>query len=906
MALAVRELELVLIARDRASATLARVGGAMAILGGAAARLGAEGIGFFAEVTNEAIEFRRTIAEVFTQVEVAGATYEDVLNMVRNSARTSAVPLEDLRDVAYDLFSTLTLDNMEQAAGLLDTIAVSATAGQAPAKDIGRAVIAWTNALNIQSPTVEDFNRILDVQFELVRKGAGNYTEFAGVIGKAIPPFVAANQGVEELGGSLAFLTKNGLSAAEASTSASRAIELLYGPKAIKGLRNIGIEIEDANGNFRAMDDLLADVVEHFRGLSDAERKLTFQDIFGQGRIQARRFFDLILAEGNFEEFLFLLDAMRGSAGEVATAFDIMMAEPAVQLDVMRNRFKVLRQEIGDVFIPFLTSKLLPALDRLLDWWEDLDEIQRNNLVQWAAFATLFLTIGGALTAVVGTAILFIGILQAFVGSFGLALALGTGVVGVISALAAAIALAILDWELFIEIFGPWWEKALTLMQPVIDWIQTNWPAAWVAAEEAYEGVRTFFEQDWPIIWENVKTAVIEAWKAIVGWWDSNLRQPIEDFVSFVFMKAEEIATGLGTIFDDFWTQVKPIWDAIAQEFGPTIVQLVETMLAVGKAIAAISAVVVGAIVVWWNLFGDLIVNQVAAFVEIIGGVIRGLLQVIEGGVTALTGLLSGDLGLAWEGLKTAGQGAAGIIGTAWEGIFTTIGNVVGNIANAPTNLENAVADLETMFGDLEGNIVTSWDNMETSTLTTVSTMSGSILDMYNAFTTIPTGAALAQSELSGPLAGMESGVISLRNLTSTSLSIIERRWRETAERIRAQIWATRNTFPVFSPGSRFSPPMTQQIEDSLALINKSYGYNLGQIESRIRSFGKYMRTELSEYTPWDPRLAFANSSVGVQPQGPSTMIGQNIDRQVTVEKVITQANARDIASEIAWQAMNS
>jgi hypothetical protein len=99
---------------------------------------------------------------------------------------------------------------------------------------------------------------------------------------------------------------------------------------------------------------------------------------------------------------------------------------------------------------------------------------------------------------------------------------------------------------------------------------------------------------------------------------------------------------------------------------------------------------------------------------------------------------------------------------------------------------------------------------------------------------------------------------------------------------------------------------MTQQIEDSLALINKSYGYNLGQIESRIRSFGKYMRTELSEYTPWDPRLAFANSSVGVQPQGPSTMIGQNIDRQVTVEKVITQANARDIASEIAWQAMNS
>ncbi len=356
MALGTRELELVIIARDHASAVLARVGGAIALLGAAAVRVGVKGIGAFAEMTNESIEFRRQIALAFTQAEIAGLKFDDVLHLVRDTARTTAVPIDDLAESTFDIFSTLTLDNVGQAADLLDVFAESAVAGQAPIRDIGRAAIAWLNALNM-APTIENTTMILDRQFELVRKGAGTYTEFANVIGKAIPPFVAANQSVDELAGTIAFLTRNGLSAAEAATSASRDIELLFGPKAIKGLAEIGIKTTDADGKFRVLDDLLGDVTKHFADLDDAQRKLEFKEVFGQGRIQARRFFDLILREGNFEEFLFLLEAVRTSSGSVKEALDIMMLEPAVQLDVLRNRFAVLRMEIGDVFIPFLVTK---------------------------------------------------------------------------------------------------------------------------------------------------------------------------------------------------------------------------------------------------------------------------------------------------------------------------------------------------------------------------------------------------------------------------------------------------------------------------------------------------------------------------------------------------------------------
>lgn len=831
MALATRELELILIAKDRASATLARVGGAMAILGGAAVRTGIEAAGFFVDATQEAIEFRRQVALAFTQLEIPGGTYEDILNMIRDTARETAVPLEELTEVAYDIFSTLTLDNMQQGQELMDEIAMSAVAGQAPARDIGRAVIAWTNALNIASPRAEDFRRILDVQFELVRKGAGTYTEFAGVIGKAIPPFVAAGQGVEELGGSLAFLTRNGLSAAEAATSASRGVELLYGPKAIEGLRKIGIAVEDENGQFRKMDDLLADVVERFRGMGDAERKLQFKEIFGQGRIQARRFFDVILQEGNFEEFLFLLDEMRGSSGEVAEAFDIMMAEPSVQLDIMKNRFTVLRQEIGDVFIPFLTSKLMPALDQLLDWWEDLDEMQKDNLVRWAAFGTLFVIVGGALATVVGLGILFLGILQAFVGSFGAALLLGGGVVGVIAALAGAIALAILDWEKFVEIFGPWWERAVDFMQPVVDWIETNWPEAWEIAEEAWQGVVDFFSPGggWEDVWDNMKTTFTETWEAIKTFWETEILPPWEGFTTFVTERVGLMQDSVEELVGaEGFAAIPPAIGRMVEDATPLLGELSELFRNTMEAIVTAIGTQI-AIATWiWTNFGTRIVRQAEIWWGVVTGVIEGFLSIINGILNIYIGIFTLDWSRVWQGFLDILEGFWGIILSFIEGALGTIFNIFD--AELPS---------------IEFKWETFWSNLK-------STVAEQVPNIMQILAPLPT-----------------------------------------------LLWR-------LSPWSRGSPPLVEQVRTGLRAITSSYESELKGLRRTATSVMPDITSMLTADLSASPGLAFAGLPVGQQPQGIGSRIDTNIDRQVNVDKVISQADPREIASAIAWEALNS
>ncbi len=846
MALATRELELIIIARDHASAVLARVGGAMAILGAGAARLGVKGIGAFVEVTEEAIEFRRQVALAFTQVEIAGVEFNDVLELIRGTARNTAVPIEELTDAAFDIFSTLTLDNLQQAKDLMDAFAMSAVTGQAPIRDIGRAAIAWINALDLP-PSAENINRILDVQFELVRKGAGTYAEFATVVGKAIPPFVAANQTMEIMSATFAFLTRNGMSAAEAATSASRAMELLYGPKAIKGLESVGIAIEDEFGKFRPMDELMADVVEKFKAMSDAEKVLNFKEIFGQGRIQARRFFNLILEEGNFEEFLFLLDSVEKSSGEVANAFDIMMAEPAVQLDILKNRFVVLRQEIGDVFIPFLTGKVLPVMDRLLDAWEELDDIQRENLVNWAAFATVFVTVGGTISMVIGGLLLILGLLKAFTGSIIVAVGLAGGFALGISAIAAAIALAILDWDKFVEIFGPWWDKILDKMQPVVDWLKRTWPEAWAIAEDAYQSVLLWFEEEWPIIWEGFKSGIQDwlenEWPGIwegtksavegfgqffVDLWNTTLREPISNFIAWVSERWDLIWEELGILLEVFVNEDwGPLWDQVVEEVEEILPELTELLISLGSLIIGVLGFIVKVASVIWDAWGEHMIESLRITVELIGGLLEVMILQASGAMDIITGILTLDFDKTMGGFAKITESGLLLVDTAW---VTTRDSFV--LANAI--IADSVSDTE--------------------------------------------------SEIGG--------------FVTYSIAELERLAREG----RTSAFSIRNSFAIMNPGSPFSLPLTTQIANSLKFIQDTVHRRMASISLISSRMGSQIRESLS-VVPQPvvmPRLTPA--LVG----GPMGNQEATIRTQINIDKLESKADPFEIAAEIGWHALNS
>ncbi len=588
MALATRELELIIIARDRSSATMARVAGGMVILGGAMTALGLKGVREFGQMTMEALEFRQQMALAVTQSDNLGATIENVGDIVNRVGTELPVPFEELSDSLFDIFSTFTSDQLSsltQAEEILRAFGEAAVAGQAPMRDIGRAAIAWINALD-QPATLENITKILDVQFELVRKGAGTYEEFAGQIGKAIPAFVGAGQTVDTFGGSLAFLTKNGLTAAMAATSAARAVELMFSPKAIKGLAAVGVEIEDSNGEFRQMNDIIRDLAPIFDELSASQRKIKFKEIFGTGRIQARRFFDLAIP--NIAEFDELVQDMELSAGEAAQAFELLFGQPLSTMQLFQNRVESIRREFGDEFIKTLEDRVFPVLETLWQWWTDLDPATKTLIIRMTALSVAVLLVAGAILLTVGFFLLFITLLSAFAGSeagaiAGLAkLVFALGLIGVILAAVALAAFLIFKnwdkiWPFLVDVWDRVTEAARDFMESnkkffdeVIKKAKTIWQKLLKLGVAIWERAKA--------IWEFIWNAMLEFWEV----WGEDVLGTIErvwEEIKTIFLGAMDLIIAVLDFFialfngdwEALWTATKDIlsaaWDIIVDIF---------------------------------------------------------------------------------------------------------------------------------------------------------------------------------------------------------------------------------------------------------------------------------------------------------------------------------------------------
>jgi TP901 family phage tail tape measure protein len=132
----------------------------------------------------------------------------------------------------YDIFSIMGA-NEQQAQFLLENFSKAAVAGQVDIQAAGRTTMELMNAYKIP---ISDVNKVLDFQFKMVKEGGGNYKEFTDAIGLSVPAAVAAGQSYTELGGDIAFLTRQGMTASSATAAVGRAMELLTKPDTIKNL----------------------------------------------------------------------------------------------------------------------------------------------------------------------------------------------------------------------------------------------------------------------------------------------------------------------------------------------------------------------------------------------------------------------------------------------------------------------------------------------------------------------------------------------------------------------------------------------------------------------------------------------------------------------------------------------
>ena len=192
----------------------------------------------------------------------------------------------------------------------------------------------------------------------------------------------------------------------------------------------------------------------------------------------------------------------------------------------------------------------------------------------------------------------------------------------------------------------------------------------------------------------------------------------------------------LGTGFTTAWSAVGEhllpilgeLWTSFTGAVAGVLPQLEGGFAALGSAattLGAIIAVAFAAVGTAWDAVGPYVLPLVSGFVTYIGGAFQGLSQVLSGIMTTILGVITGNWGQAWDGVRATWEGVWGYLQSAWQWLvtltsstFSIIGTTIGAAWNAIKDLTGAALGairdgMNSAWQWLVGVTTSAWESLK-------------------------------------------------------------------------------------------------------------------------------------------------------------------------------------------------
>lgn len=333
------KLALVLSAAFRGSDAFDKAGGGLKGLQSALAKVRAEiamlatyaAFNFLKESFSTFMQFEQRMAEIKSITGLTGQQISDLGDQIKAMTRTLPQTADELGAGLYEIFSA----GITESADAMATLRLSAQAAVAGLTDTATTSKAGISTMNAFRLQVKDLTHIYDVQFMTVKDGILRYEELADVIGNVAPSAEAAGQSMEEMFATIAFLTRQGLSAANSATALGRAYDTLVQPQTIAKFRELGIAVADVSSEVVQTDPLLMGLRNSIASASSALES-------------ARQ--STISAESSYQEQRTTLEGLEAQYNETRMAmegFDDAMSD--ISLEQRKNRLEIMKiQQAAD------------------------------------------------------------------------------------------------------------------------------------------------------------------------------------------------------------------------------------------------------------------------------------------------------------------------------------------------------------------------------------------------------------------------------------------------------------------------------------------------------------------------------------------------------------------------------
>ena len=325
--------------------------------------------------TKMALDFEDGIAKVTTIADMTKTSLDQIKSETLALSRELGVGVTEISEAQYSAISAGAAT--EHSLELVRTATLAAKAGFT---DTATAVDGLTTVFNSYQGAV-DYGKIADQMMMTQNYGKTTFGELASSMGQVTPIAQSLNVSTDELFGSIAILTKNGIATSSAVTGMKAAYSNILKPTsdAAKEAQRLGIEFNAAHLKTVGWAQFLSEIKEKTQGNTESMAKLF-------GSVEALNSIS-VLAGAGFEDFNTALGLMNNSAGLTQQSYEKMLT-PAQRMQIALNKIKVTGIQVGERLLPYF-EKMITAVDNIAGRLAGLSDEQIEGIMKIAGVAAM-------------------------------------------------------------------------------------------------------------------------------------------------------------------------------------------------------------------------------------------------------------------------------------------------------------------------------------------------------------------------------------------------------------------------------------------------------------------------------------------------------------------------------------
>lgn len=631
---------------------------------------------------------------------LSGATGDD-LKMLEDKAREMGASTKYSATESAEALSYMALagwDAEQMAAGLEPSLKLAGAAGM----ELSLATDIVTDTMSMFGMQASEATKMTDM---LAYAQANSNTDVQQ-LGEALKYCGAsANAMGYDLADTTALLgifADQGLKGSSAGTTLNAMFRDMKA-KAKDGAIAIGdtnVAIVDANGNYRDMTDILADVEKATEGMTQAERDMALSSIWGTEALKGVN----MAFEAGVPKIRKFEEGIRNSDGAANEMYETMQNNLQGAIDNMKSAFEGLLITIGQRLIPIFQN-LVEGITNVFTWFNNLNPAIQNVIIGVGGF----LAILGPLLLIVGNVIIFIVKLSTSISALVTFFSAGGAGAGILSA-----AIGALSGPIGIAI------GAITALIAIGVLLYQNWDTIKAKCTEVWNSIK----ETVTTVWNNIKASTTEVWNNIKNTlsnvWNNikTITQPAVDFIKSIVSSAWSfISTTTSTIWNSIKGIIQSVWELIKSiiNLGVETVKLAITVA--WNAIKTVTTTVWNAIKSVIQTVWNTIKSVVTTGANAVKSVVTTSFNAIKSVVTTIWNSIKTVIQTAWNGIKSVVSTGANLVRSTISSVFSTLTNIMtapfkaaqsvisgilGGITSAINSVTSGIKKVTSMFRMVE------------------------------------------------------------------------------------------------------------------------------------------------------------------------------------------------------------